>query len=109
MCNQEDETIDHLLLLCVFARQCWYHLLRQVSLHSLAPDPIDYIFDDWWESVVMNTSGLIKKGLESLIALGAWIIWDNQNICVFDGDNPNMGEALILARQEHHYWMMAGA
>jgi hypothetical protein len=37
----------------------------QVGLHSLAPQPTDSIFDDWWERVGMNTSGLIKKGLDS--------------------------------------------
>jgi hypothetical protein len=37
LCDQEDETMDHLLVSCIFARQFWYLLLRQVGLHSLAP------------------------------------------------------------------------
>jgi hypothetical protein len=44
MCDQEDETIDHLLVACMFARQFWYHMLRQVGLHSFAPEPTDSIF-----------------------------------------------------------------
>jgi hypothetical protein len=28
---------------------------------------------------------------------------------VLDGANPNMVEALILVREEHPHWMMAGA
>jgi hypothetical protein len=74
MCDQEDEDIYHLFVSCIFARQLWYHLLRQVGLHSLAPDPTYYICDDWWERAGMNTFGLIKKWLDSLITLGAWII-----------------------------------
>jgi hypothetical protein len=31
----------------VFARQFWYLILRQVGLHSLAPEPNDLCFDEW--------------------------------------------------------------
>jgi hypothetical protein len=74
LCDQEDETIDHLLVACAFARQFWYLVLRQVGLHSLAPEPIDLIFYEWWEKLHMTTSALTRKGLNSLIILGAWII-----------------------------------
>jgi hypothetical protein len=77
MRDQEDEIIDHLLASCIFARQFWYHLLRQVGLHYLAPEPTDSIFDDRWERAGMNISRLTKKGLDSLITLGAWIIWNS--------------------------------
>jgi hypothetical protein len=48
-CDQEDEStdVDHLLVSCVFARQFRYLLLRQIGLHSLAPQPIDSRFDSW--------------------------------------------------------------
>jgi hypothetical protein len=36
LCDQDAETIDHLLVTCVFAREFWYLLLRQLGLH-LAP------------------------------------------------------------------------
>jgi hypothetical protein len=73
--------IDHLLVSCVLARQFWYHLLRQVGLHLLAPQPTDYVFDDWWE-VSLATSGLTRRGLNSLIILGALTIWNHRNKCV---------------------------
>jgi hypothetical protein len=47
-------------------------VLRQVGLHSLAPQPIDLVFDDWWEKATAAMSK--KKGLNSLIILGAWAI-----------------------------------
>jgi hypothetical protein len=72
--DQEDETMDHLLVSCVFTRQFWYLLLRQVSLHSLAPQPTELIFDEWWKKAHITTSRLTKKGLDSLIILGAWMI-----------------------------------
>jgi hypothetical protein len=74
--DQEDETLDHLLVSCVFTRQFWYMILRQVVLHSLAPQPTYLIFDEWWEKASMAISRITKGGLNSLIILGAWTIWN---------------------------------
>jgi hypothetical protein len=35
MCDQQDETISHLLTSCVFARQVWSGLLQPVGLLAL--------------------------------------------------------------------------
>jgi hypothetical protein len=109
LCDQEDETVDHLLVNCVFARQFWHLILRQVGLHSLAPKPNDLCFDEWWEKVHMTTLALTRRGLNSLIILGAWILWNHRNRCVFDGATPNMVDSLILLRNERRMWIMAGA
>jgi hypothetical protein len=100
LCDQENETLDHLLMSYVFTRQFWYMVLRQVGLHSLAPQPTDLIFDGWWEKTSMATSGIARGGLNSLIILGAWTIWNHKNKCVFEGANPNMVESLILLGEE---------
>ena len=109
LCDQEDETINHLLVSCVFARQFWYHFLRQVGLHSLSPQPSDTSFDSWWEQAIGATSGLMQKGLNSLIVLGAWTLWNHRNRCVFYGIVPSLGGALTLAGEERRLWSLAGA
>ena len=102
-------TINHLLVSCVFARQFWYLLLRQVGLHSFSPQPSDTSFDSWWEKASGATSGLIQKGLNSLIVLGAWTLWNHRNRCIFYGITPNHGGALTLAGEERQLWNLAGA
>ena len=109
LCDQEDEDINHLLTSCVFARQFWFLFLRQVGLHSLAPQPDDRSFVAWWERVSAATSGLVQRGLNSLIILGAWLIWKHRNRCVFDKASPNMTQMLILAGEERRLWALAGA
>jgi hypothetical protein len=52
---------------------------------------------------------LVRKGLNSHIIFGAWIIWKHRNNCVFDGASPNTVKALILAGEEHQLWSLAGA
>jgi hypothetical protein len=36
-CDQDEESIDHLLVSCVFAREFWCRLLGQVNLQGTAP------------------------------------------------------------------------
>jgi hypothetical protein len=109
LCDQEDENIDHLLVSCVFSRQVWYYVLRQVDLHSLSRQPTDLVFDDWWEKAAAATSDMSKKELNSLLILGAWAIWNHRNRCVFDHACPSMVEVLTWVREERRLWTMAGA
>jgi hypothetical protein len=69
-----EETINHLLISCVFAQQFWFHLLRKVRLHDLSPQPNESSFDEWWAKVERGVFDLARKGLNSMIILGAWMI-----------------------------------
>ncbi|RCV11247.1 hypothetical protein SETIT_2G170900v2, partial [Setaria italica] len=104
-----DETISHLLLGCVFAREFWFKLLQTVGQQALAPQIGEVSFDDWWERAVSGAGEQLHKGLNSLIILGAWILWNHRNRCVFDGVSPNLARALMLAGEELHVWGLAGA
>jgi hypothetical protein len=66
-------------------------------------------FLGWWEKAAGAVRGLIKKGLNSLIILGAWAIWNHRNRCVFDGWNSNITLILSWAKEEMHQWEIAGA
>jgi hypothetical protein len=48
LCDQEEETINHLLVECVFSRHFWFILLQRMGLAALAPQPVASSFDDWW-------------------------------------------------------------
>ena len=46
-----------------------------------------------------KVDGLVKKGLDSIIILGAWTIWKHRNIsCIILG-----------IKEELHQWSFAGA
>jgi hypothetical protein len=68
LCDQEEESIDHLLVGCVFARQFWFFLLQRVGLASLAPQP--FSLDEWWRHAFDSTNDPAQKGLNSLTILG---------------------------------------
>ncbi|RCV20539.1 hypothetical protein SETIT_4G064200v2 [Setaria italica] len=50
MCAQEEETIDHLLLGCVFSRKCWFKLLHTSRNQALTPNTCDELLE-WWLQV----------------------------------------------------------
>lgn len=87
-CDQDPESIDHLLVGCVFAREFWCRLLGQVNLQGLAPQPGEGKAMEWWRRMSEQVQGIAEKGLNSLIILGFWTIWNHRNGCVFDKITP---------------------
>jgi len=109
LCDQEEETINHLLLSCVFARQTWFEILLGLGLQVLSPQLEDPSFEEWWHKVSSKVSGQVQKGLNSTIILVAWSLWIHRNQCVFDGLHPNLNGLLFAIREELHLWGSAGA
>ncbi|GJM97679.1 hypothetical protein PR202_ga14621 [Eleusine coracana subsp. coracana] len=79
LCDQEEETINHLLVGCVFARQFWLLFLQRIRLGSLAPQPLASSFQNWWQEAIAAVHTARCKGLNSLIILGAWALWHHRN------------------------------
>jgi hypothetical protein len=63
---------------------------------------------EWWRRTNELPLGLIKKGLNSLVILGAWTLWKHQNHCVFDATAPNLAAA-IAQTEERRVWVLARA
>jgi hypothetical protein len=108
LCDQEAETINHLLVKCVFAKQFWFDFLNSVGLRDLYPAH-EESFESRWKSSSSRASDIVRKGFNSLVILGAWTIWKHRNRCVFDGCNPSLVTALRMAREEAVLWSMTGA
>jgi hypothetical protein len=61
----------------------------------------------WWKRISDQLQGVTKKGLNSLVTLGLWILWNHRNGCVFDR-NPDLEEAITRAEEEMDFWKLAG-
>jgi hypothetical protein len=66
-------------------------------------------FMDWWEMVSETVNGLVRKGLDSLVILGSWMIWKHRNRAIFDGGSPSLPLVLEQADKERRSWEIAGA
>jgi hypothetical protein len=69
----------------------------------------DEVFEDWWRTSSLHVQEQQRKGFNSLVVLGVWVIWKHRNMCVFNGVVPNVQVALLVAREEALLWTMAGA
>lgn len=50
LCDQEVETIHHILVQCVFAREDWHHILSLIGLQHLTLRNDEIQFQDWWNN-----------------------------------------------------------
>jgi hypothetical protein len=73
-CDQEEETINHLLIRCVFAREVWTLVVQNLGLPHLAPQPATICFSRWWRKTTTRAPKETGKDLNSLIILVAWEI-----------------------------------
>lgn len=75
---------------------------------SLKKPAADNSFTEWWQDATEAANVSARQGLNSLIILGAWILWKHHNHCIFDGTSPCMTVALVQASEERTVWKMAG-
>jgi hypothetical protein len=50
-----------------------------------------------------------KKEVNSLIILGAWMLWKHRNTCLFYYMAPSINSILRALKDEHSLWCLAGA
>ena len=118
--------VQHLLTTCVFARHFWFSVLQSLNLSHLVPGHTSSSFADWWKKSWKKLQKQLRKGFNSLVILGAWIIWKHRNACIFDGAAPNLiiwkhrnacifdgaapnlQGALHAFKDEFHLWQISG-
>lgn len=109
LCDQVDETIQHVLTAYVFARQIWFFLFRRFGLPNVTPQPDDHVFSGWWLRTSNRFAEPVRHGLNSLVILSAWLLWKHRNNCVFNGATPCVSRVLHQARDEARLWCDARA
>jgi hypothetical protein len=88
LCRQVSESIEHLLLNCVYAREVWFALLHQASFQQLCP-VLEISMVEWWLRQRKEAHADYRKGFDSLVVLVPWHLWKECNACIFDGLSRN--------------------
>ena len=100
-CDQEPETIDHLLLGCVLARQVWVVIMGNWGKPHWTPEPEAELVP-WWAS--LNIEKTKRKETWTMITLVAWTLWKHRNDIVFNGASPSVNEGLRQIEAEGQNW-----
>ena len=108
LCGQASETVEHLFLGCVLARQVWYLLLSPLGLASLTPDA-DVRFGHWWIRQRKRLDAPAQQLFDSMILLVAWVLWKERNSVTFE--RSLVSDATSICRKvasEANEWALAG-
>ena len=108
-CDQDEETLQHVLIGCVFSRQIWALSLQILDLAAIAPTAENTSLFSWWAQSIKRVPKEARKGLNTLIILIAWEIWKFRNSCVFEGSPVSIQQLLQKIGNECLLWCMAGA
>jgi hypothetical protein len=108
LCDQEPETIDHILCGCSYSRQVWWEIFSSLQLEW--PNPPDRLSTHArWLQFRGQCLDSKRKGFDSLFALVSWHIWKERNARVFRGAVESVQQLLVAIRREAQSWMDAGA
>ena len=64
---------------------------------------------DWWRKSARKVQKQHRKGFNSLVILGAWILRKHRNACVFDGYAPSILTTPQTFKDESHLCVVGGA
>jgi hypothetical protein len=91
LCDQEEETAEHLCLPCVFAQEVWMLVSQWTGgLISIPDRAISSI--DWWNSSMCQVLGKIKSKRASIIIYTCWSLWKERNRRIFLEQNGDASE-----------------
>jgi hypothetical protein len=82
LCDQDDETLDHLLMGCVHSREVWASYLAWWDKLQWLPEH-DIRFTAWLQEKHGRPGG--DRDLWTGIALVCWCFWKHRNDVVFEG------------------------
>ncbi|GJN20507.1 hypothetical protein PR202_gb07894 [Eleusine coracana subsp. coracana] len=79
------------------------------GLQRLAPNNNVDTFANWWHNTSRRVAKENRKGVNTLIILGAWSLWKHRNSGVFEGTAPSVQSLLDNLKHEAQLWTFAGA
>jgi hypothetical protein len=83
------ESVDHLIVQCVFSREVWFKVLHRYGWQDLAPGPEDR-FVGWWITSQKHVPKGQCKAFDSLIVAVVWSIWLQRNDRTFRSSSPSL-------------------
>jgi hypothetical protein len=108
LCDQEEETMQHLMTTCPFSWQIWHDILAWLRMTCQPPDQQSNLAE-WWPIAKQSIPKSMRKGLAPITLLVPWMIWKHRNDSVFNGAQPSATRLIEQIKKEAALWAQAGA
>jgi hypothetical protein len=110
LCNQVQESADHLLYKCRFTTRIWIELKEWLDLHDVDPRAWHNrrTVKEWWTKSILQR-GHSRKAMASLAMLVSWEIWKERNARVFQNSATTSFMLIAKIKDEMAMWCHAGA
>ena len=96
VCLQEEDTADHILAQCVFARQVWHRCGEVWGDAFIAPSQ-RCTLQGWWLLQRSKFRDKDRRRFDTLVCIGCHALWKNRNAWCFDNRNNQMTLERIAA------------
>ncbi|WVZ83679.1 hypothetical protein U9M48_030804 [Paspalum notatum var. saurae] len=107
LCDDAEETCNHLMFECSFTQQVWDRVLTPLGLTRPSAEDCGSVLD-WWQRVRALWSSSVRKGGDSLFIV-AWTVWKERNARCFRGDVALVDSAVSVVVSTASEWVRAGA
>lgn len=86
MCGSHQESAEHLLINCCFARQIWRKVATWAGFECLAPGDglIEGTVYSWWLQLGCRIPNVNRRKFDGTVAYTLWQIWKDRNGRVFE-------------------------
>ena len=106
-CFQLSETISHILVGCVYAREVWSNLLRRWNWLRLAVGLSTHLEStDWWSWSRKQVHGDDRKAFDTLLVLVVWLLWEERNNRIFQNSNMLASDLVLRIIEEGRLGLM---
>lgn len=108
LCDQDPESVEHLLLHCAMSKQIWWNTLDWLGMSSRFVGS-NLVIAETWSHLRNGLPKQTGKELDTIFVLVAWQLWKERNARVFQREAST--EVVVLARikEEALAWVAAGA
>jgi hypothetical protein len=105
LCDQHEESIDHILVACPESRQLWWLLLSAISRPECLPVN-EISFHSWLCDKRETFPSSQRRGFDTIATLAAWTIWKEWNNRVFNQKQRSWTEVARAMAEEAALWRL---
>ena len=92
MCKNAEETVDHLLIHCRFARQLWNFVFQSAGINWVLPHHVPEMLFGWWNWIGKRSSGVWNLTPSCLM----WTIWKERNKRTFENTETPLAKTIEI-------------